>query len=236
MVRNYKRKRPVRLDPDRRMAAVIELRAQGKSLREIGGKLGVSASTVAGDIKKRIAELPGQAAGDGGYIYVLCYDDGLVKVGRTRDARSRVTGHATTGKVFGRQLADWWVSPPHDGWRENEKALIGFAADLGAPVAAEYFPGIGFDDIVARAKTLTFPPPDPAAAKAASRQEPPELRQFIKDVQAQIRWGGNTEDEAAEELAEWLTRFAPGFARVLVERCVRDMLAADSQKAQEGLF
>jgi hypothetical protein len=234
-LRNYKRKRPSH-DKDKRMSAVARMRADGKSLREIARELGVSSTTVMNDIKRSLGELPGQAAGDGGYVYVLRYDDGLVKVGRTRDARSRLTGHATTGRVFGRQLAEWWVSPPHDGWRENEKTLVSFAADLGAPVAAEYFPGISFDDLVARAKTLSFRAPDPAAAKAASRQEPPELDRFIKSAQAQIRWGGLTEDEAAEQLAEWITGAAPGFARVLIERCVRDMLTAPAEDLPASLF
>ena len=53
MVRQYKRKRPRQWrDKDKRMAAVVRLRAQGKSLRGIGSALRVSEGTVRNDLKR----------------------------------------------------------------------------------------------------------------------------------------------------------------------------------------
>ena len=52
-MRNYKRQgpRPWR-DKDKRMAAAVRLRAQGKSLREIGAALRVSYETIRGDLAR----------------------------------------------------------------------------------------------------------------------------------------------------------------------------------------
>jgi hypothetical protein len=51
VVRNYKRK-PGRVNPDRRMAAAAELRAQGLSLRQIGTELLCSEITVRRDLAR----------------------------------------------------------------------------------------------------------------------------------------------------------------------------------------
>lgn len=57
MVRQYKRKRPRQWrDKDKRMAAVVKLRAQGRSLREIGMELGVSHNTVVRDLARQDAD------------------------------------------------------------------------------------------------------------------------------------------------------------------------------------
>lgn len=51
MVRHYKRK-PKRIDPDKRMTRAVELRAQGLSLRQIADRLLCSYQTVANDIAR----------------------------------------------------------------------------------------------------------------------------------------------------------------------------------------
>lgn len=59
MTRTYKRKgpRPWR-DKDKRMAAAVRKRAEGKSLREIGKELAVSEITVRRDLARWEAERP----------------------------------------------------------------------------------------------------------------------------------------------------------------------------------
>ncbi len=58
-MRNYKRKgpRPWR-DKDKRMAAAVRMRAEGKSLRQIGEELTVSYQTVANDLARWRRERP----------------------------------------------------------------------------------------------------------------------------------------------------------------------------------
>lgn len=59
MVRSYKRKRPRQWrDKGKRMDAAIRLRAEGKSLREIGAELAVSEGTVRNDLKRWRQEHP----------------------------------------------------------------------------------------------------------------------------------------------------------------------------------
>ena len=88
--------------------------------------------------RPEIRELPGKAE-HGGYVYVLEFTSGLVKPGRTQDPRSRLGDHAKSARLFGAELADWWVSPLHDGWKGNEESLIAFASDLGGvPLTPEW--------------------------------------------------------------------------------------------------
>ena len=56
-MRKYKRK-PGRVNPDRRMARVVELRAEGLSLRQIGERLACDASTVLRDLRRWDREHP----------------------------------------------------------------------------------------------------------------------------------------------------------------------------------
>jgi hypothetical protein len=58
-MRNYKRKRSHQWrDKNKRMTAAVRLRAQGKSLRDIGKELAVSEGTVRNDLKRWRAEHP----------------------------------------------------------------------------------------------------------------------------------------------------------------------------------
>ena len=79
-MRNYKRKRPHQWrDKNKRMAAAVRLRAQGKSLREIAKELAVTHPTVLADLRKwdelnaNVVSLPvnhgGKSDPAGGEIY-----------------------------------------------------------------------------------------------------------------------------------------------------------------------
>ncbi len=56
-MRNYKRK-PGRVNPDRRMARAVELRAEGLSLRQIGERLACNEITVRRDLARWERERP----------------------------------------------------------------------------------------------------------------------------------------------------------------------------------
>ncbi len=57
-MRTYKRKTARRGSRDKRMATVARLRAEGKSLREIGRMLSISDGTVRNDLKRWRSERP----------------------------------------------------------------------------------------------------------------------------------------------------------------------------------
>jgi hypothetical protein len=178
-------------------------------------------------MRTEIANLPGRAE-CGGYVYVIAFDGGLVKVGCTRHARSRLGDHEKDGRTFGRALTDLWVSSPHDGWQENEQSLIGLAQSLGGiPVSPEYFNGVDFAALVEEARELPFPAPDIAKAReleAAARQTPTWLDAELARNRAWIREDLISEDEAIAHLADRLLTSEREFAGVLIGRHLRRQL------------
>lgn len=99
-----------------------------------------------------------------GYIYVLAFDNGTVKVGRTQNTDQRLNSHKSDAGKFGVTLTDHWVSPPHTEWMRNEDELKKIAAGLGGTVRRkEYFSGVDYATLAAAAEQLTFTPPAPAA-------------------------------------------------------------------------
>lgn len=94
---------------------------------------------------------------DYGHIYVLAFDNGTVKVGRTQDVRQRLGAHRSGARKFGLTIAREWVSPCHAEWRQNEDGLKALAVTLGGiPLSAEYFKDVDFDALAARALELPY--------------------------------------------------------------------------------
>lgn len=108
-----------------------------------------------------------------GYVYVIAFDSGLIKVGQTKNARTRFNTHQRTARSFGLTVADRWESPLHVGWLENERALKRIASELGGkPTTPEYFSGVSFGALTEKARDLPFEPP--AAAEATQDAVPAE--------------------------------------------------------------
>lgn len=123
-----------------------------------------------------------QFAEDGGdlaRLYVLAFNTGVVKVGRTKLIQTRFTNHISMAAVHGAEPAGAWVSRPHANAASNEMHLIQYCARAAkARVAAEYFRGIQLDDVVGRAEQLTYysSHDDWAAALEATRLSVPATR------------------------------------------------------------
>ena len=99
-----------------------------------------------------------------GYVYVLAFDNGTVKVGQTQNASQRLNSHKSSARGFGLTVTDEWVSPLHADWRANEDELKVIAANLGGtPTSQEYFKGVDFAAVVEKAQELTFTTPEPDA-------------------------------------------------------------------------
>lgn len=102
----------------------------------------------------------------GGYVYVIEFSNGVIKVGRTQNPEGRLSAHRGNARKFGAQVTNSWVSPLHEDWRENEHRLIGIAWALGGEVRGEeYFTGAAFDAMVRGASALRFTPPSPEALR-----------------------------------------------------------------------
>lgn len=103
---------------------------------------------------------------NGGYVYVIAFDNGTVKVGCTQKVANRLGAHKRDGRKFGIAIADSWVSPLHVEWEPNEDALKSITARHGGTPAwtgAEYFTGADYALVVDAATQLPFTSPDEGA-------------------------------------------------------------------------
>jgi len=108
-----------------------------------------------------------------GYVYVLAFDNGTVKVGQTQNASRRLGNHKSSARGFGLAVTDEWVSPLHADWRANEEALKAIATGLGGtPAGREYFSGVDFAAVVEKAEELTFPVPESGESSEPCSFEP----------------------------------------------------------------
>jgi len=106
--------------------------------------------------KRTLDELPGLAE-RGGYVYALLLANGIVRVGRTEDAREAVTAVRKDARSFGTDLADWWVSVPHAEWLATERALIESCHVLGGRrTGPGSFSGVDFGLLTGKASDLPF--------------------------------------------------------------------------------
>lgn len=103
----------------------------------------------------------------GGYVYVIAFASGIVKVGRTSDPRTRlgsIVGHAG---IYGDAPLNSWTSPRHMTSKQNEVSLIAAVqAAGGTSDKREYFKGVGFDQVVSLAERLDYPTFDEHAEMA----------------------------------------------------------------------
>jgi hypothetical protein len=108
-----------------------------------------------------------------GCVYVLAFDNGTVKVGKTQNVGQRLNAHKSDARKFALTVTGEWVSPVHVEWNANENALKGIAASLGGTaVRPEYFSGVGFAAVVEEARGLPFTPPQCSCHDAhVSRRE-----------------------------------------------------------------
>ncbi len=103
-----------------------------------------------GHLRQRLARQTG------GYIYVIEFTGGTVKVGRTKDAAQRLAQHARAADVHGAAVARHWFSERHMEFAANEKRLISFCMKhFGEPATgAESFSGADYAATVAYGETL----------------------------------------------------------------------------------
>lgn len=83
--------------------------------------------------------LPRHPKSDGkkGYIYIIEYDTGMVKVGRTTSPRQRIKGQLYIAARFGVEPRNIWLSSFHENYKSTERELL---KRLGTPTqGAEYF-------------------------------------------------------------------------------------------------
>lgn len=109
-----------------------------------------------------------------GYVYVLAFSNGTIKVGRTKNARQRLSAHKSDARKFGTAVTDQWFSPLHAEWIENETALMKIATELGGVAqGTEYFNGADFAAVVEIARALPFTSANPETVPAVKEEDAP---------------------------------------------------------------
>jgi hypothetical protein len=100
----------------------------------------------------------------GSYLYIVEFNTGTIKVGRTRCPETRLKNHATAARPHGITVARQWVSQPHWLARDNEDKLIKFCARrYRALNDGEFFSDATPEDVIAAAERL------PASLRPAER-------------------------------------------------------------------
>lgn len=93
------------------------------------------------------------------YIYVIEFDSGLIKVGRTSRPQQRITSHK--GNVYNisrAEIINQWVSCEHTNPGENERKLISYCEVKSKKTGkrSEWFNNVNFADVVSYAEGLFY--------------------------------------------------------------------------------
>jgi hypothetical protein len=92
--------------------------------------------------------------GGHGFLYVIQFSIGTVKVGQSQDPHRRVASHRRDADAFGVQIARMWVSGPHVEFRDTEQSLIAHCAEHSTRSKKEYFHDLDFNLAVRIADSL----------------------------------------------------------------------------------
>jgi hypothetical protein len=149
-----------------------------------------------------------------GYLYVLEFSMGVVKVGKTHNPRGRVIAHSRDVARFDATLTRWWLSELHREYHANERTLIDAGARIGRPLGSgEYLADASYDALVALAERLPM-----SASTVKQRGEvkaKPHVQQRRQRV-AELRDMGNTIPEIVSQVGAslgtvWLDLQALGY-------------------------
>lgn len=170
-------------------------------------------STKIGTIFQHPRQLPGKAKW-GGYVYILLFKDGLLKVGFTANPAKRIDTHRGHSEGYGNPIVKGWLSPLHDNGIESEKELISRGTYWATSVnKSEYFAGIQFGRLVSFAQRLSFAPVDVAAHEAAFEEmlknspwrKPIEAARAAKES-AERFVAQSAEDRLRDHIGSWFGR------------------------------
>jgi hypothetical protein len=134
-----------------------------------------------------------------GYLYVLEFTMGVVKVGKTNHPQMRALQHARDVGRFAGSIQRWWLSDIHLDYHATERELIQAAAQAGRQLTAdEYFADCSFDAMVSVARRLRLRP-----ALGAQRHQATAIAQRRKARQVRVmelKAAGMTERQIATAL------------------------------------
>lgn len=94
-----------------------------------------------------------------GFVYVIEFHSGVIKVGKALDADRRVRQHAKVAAAHGDSVARHWISKKLNDYTGAETTLIRYCKKYGVPAGrAEFFREISWEDVVSFARAETHSP------------------------------------------------------------------------------
>jgi len=91
-------------------------------------------------------------------VYIVQFNTGALKVGRTGDPAVRLKNYATHGRPHGIGVNGHWISQPHLGAKRTEEALVEYCRTAGTTLNdGEFFAGIETHDLLEYAMSLNVP-------------------------------------------------------------------------------
>jgi membrane protein implicated in regulation of membrane protease activity len=102
-------------------------------------------------LPKRVVGAPNRVHGQG-YLYVLRFSTGTIKVGQTVEPARRLREHRRDAAAFGVVVTDIWISAPHCDFLKTETAVVRSCSQVGHRFKNEYFRNITFAAAVAFAE------------------------------------------------------------------------------------
>jgi predicted GIY-YIG superfamily endonuclease len=95
-----------------------------------------------------------------GWLYVVAFSDGVIKVGRTSAAQERIKRHDWDAAKRGAKVVRWWISVKHSNLSQTESVLKQCCSRHWALFAGdEYFADADFDTAVTYAMFFTYARP-----------------------------------------------------------------------------
>jgi hypothetical protein len=108
-----------------------------------------------GQLDDQLAAQPARQEGLG-YLYVIQFASGVVKVGQTVEPRTRLAKHRRDAEAFGVPIVGLWLSPPHTNFVQNEIALIEECLKISQRYKNEFFYSTDLDAVVKLATGLVM--------------------------------------------------------------------------------
>lgn len=111
-----------------------------------------------------MTDLPGRdkSLDPDGYIYVIQFSTGHIKVGQTNNPRQRLSSHTHDAAKMGAAVSQFWFSAPHRDYRKTESRLIDAMSAVGRRLSGrEYYADCDFAAAVQLASGLIGRPSTP---------------------------------------------------------------------------
>jgi hypothetical protein len=100
--------------------------------------------------------VPGRSA-NGAFLYIVQFDTGSIKVGRTANPVARLKAHAAAARTQGVQVTAQWVSQAVPAAPDMERKLLGFCSSRYASLnGGEYFASAVAQEVLTHAESLSL--------------------------------------------------------------------------------